>query len=143
MQYLLTEEEYSTLTNKSPDALLKETNTALKINLDEFQTKLSQTPTVSESKFDSLFITTGSRLCLGSYSDFITLFNGLSQATLNDSAKTICGYLTNLAKLFNYKPQFDSQKDLKAYRVSLQKKNLFNLVVEEGKRHLEFSDAKI
>ena len=51
-------------------------------------------------------------------------------------------YLTKLASNFNYEPQFESQKDLKAYRVSLQKKNLFNQVVKDGKRYLEFTDAK-
>lgn len=142
MQYLLTEEEYLTLTKETADSLLRETNSKLKATVDELQAKLNQTPTVVESKFDSPFIAVKSKLCLRNYTDFIVLYNSLAQPTLNDSDKEVYDYLTKLASNFNYESQFESQKDLKAYRVSLQKKNLFNQVVKDGKRYLEFTDAK-
>ena len=152
MQYILTQEEYSALPAGTSDSLLRETNTKLKATNDELQAKLdiiqsapnSVEPTVKvvESKFDSPFIVTGSKLCLRSYTDFILLYNGLAQASFTDSDKTIYDYLTNMAEMFNYNPQFESQKDLKAYRVSLQKKDLYNPIVKDGKRYLEFTNAK-
>lgn len=152
MQYILTQEEYSALTSGTSDSILRETNAKLKASNDELQAKLdslqstqnSVEPTVKviESKFDSPFIVTGSKLCLRSYTDFILLYNGLAQASFTDSDKEIYEYLTTTAEMFNYKPQFESQKDLKAYRVSLQKKNLYNPVVKDGRRYLEFTDAK-
>ena len=141
MQYLLTEEEYNTLTNGSPDSLLRETNATLKSKLDECQAKLNQTPVVSESKFDSPFMVTNDKLLVRSYTDFIILFNSLATPTLNESDKAVFDYLTTLASVFNYQPQFAEQKDLKAYRVSLQKKDLCNPIVKDGKRYLEFTKA--
>ena len=142
MQYILTQEEYDALTAGSPDSLLRETNNTLKAKLDECQVKLNQLPTAVESKFDSPFIVTNSKLCLRSYTDFIILFNSLAQPTLNDSDKALYEYITLLAKYFNYDPQFESQQDLKAYRVSLQKKNLINQVVKDGRKYMEFTDGK-
>lgn len=152
MQYLLTQEEYNALTSGTSDSILRETNAKLKATNDELQAKLdiiqaapnSVEPTVKvvESKFDSPFIVTESKLCLRSYTDFIVLYNGLAQASFTDSDKAIYDYLTTMAEMFNYKPQFESQKDLKAYRVSLQKKDLYNPVVKDGRRYLEFTDAK-
>ena len=42
--------------------------------------------------------------------------------------------------MFNYEPQFESQKELKAYRVSLQKKNIFIQVLKDGRVYLDFID---
>ena len=155
MQYILSQEEYSALTSGTSDSILRETNAKLKASNDELQAKLdiiqatpsSVEPTVKlvelvESRFDSPFIVTGSKLCLRSYTDFIILYNGLAQSSFTDSDKEIYEYLTTMAEMFNYKPQFESQKDLKAYRVSLQKKDLYNPVVKDGRRYLEFTDAK-
>ena len=152
MQYILSQEEYSALTSGTSDSILRETNAKLKASNDELQAKLdafqsapsSVEPTVKvvESRFDSPFIVTGSKLCLRSYTDFIILYNGLAQSSFTDSDKEIYEYLTTMAEMFNYKPQFESQKDLKAYRVSLQKKDLYNPIVKDGRRYLEFTDAK-
>ena len=109
MQYLLTEEEYLTLTKGTADSLLRETNSKLKATVDELQAKLNQTPTVVESKFDSPFIAVKSKLCLRNYTDFIVLYNSLAQPTLNESDKEVYDYLTKLASNFNYEPQFESQ----------------------------------
>lgn len=142
MQYILSQDEYDALTSSTGDSLLRETNTKLKLTVDELQSKLSQVQPSKpvESKFDSPFIATGNKLCLRSYTDFIILYNGLAKSNLTDSDKDIYDYTTKLAQMFNYEPQFESQKELKAYRVSLQKKKLFTASIKEGRVYLEFTD---
>jgi hypothetical protein len=141
MQYILTEEEYQDLKKSNPDQLLRDTNTQLKAKLDEFEASVNNQPKTTVSKvshFDSPFIVTNEHLCLRSPTDFIILFNSLAEPTLSESDKALFEYVTNLAIMFNYKPQFAEQRDLKAYRVSLQKKQLCNKVVKDGKCYLEF-----
>ena len=142
MQYILSQDEYDALTADTADSLLRETNTKLKLTVDELQSKLSQVqPSKSnESKFDSPFIAAGNKLCLRNYIDFIVLYNGLAKPNLTESDKEIYEYVTKLAEMFNYEPQFESQKELKAYRVSLQKKNAFTQVLKEGRVYLDFID---
>lgn len=147
MQYILSQDEYDALTADTADSLLRETNTKLKLTVDELQSKLSQVqpskPVESkpiESKFDSPFIAAGYKLCLRNYTDFIVLYNGLAKPNLTESDKEIYDYTTKLAEMFNYEPQFESQKELKAYRVSLQKKNAFTQVLKDGRVYLDFID---
>ena len=142
MQYILSQDEYDALTASTADTLLRETNTKLKLTVDELQSKLSQAQPSKpiESKFDSPFIATGNKLCLRNYTDFIVLYNGLAKPNLTESDKEIYDYITKLAEMFNYEPQFESQKELKAYRVSLQKKNAFTQVLKEGRVYLDFID---
>ena len=145
MQYILSQDEYDALTADTADSLLRETNTKLKLTVDELQSKLSQAQPSKpiESKFDSPFIAAGNKLCLRNYTDFIVLYNGLAKPNLTESDKEIYDYTTKLAEMFNYEPQFESQKELKAYRVSLQKKNAFTQVLKEGRVYLEFTDKSI
>ena len=142
MQYILSQDEYDALTTSTADSLLRETNTKLKLTVDELQSKLSQAQPSKpvESKFDSPFIAAGNKLCLRNYTDFIVLYNGLAKPNLTESDKEIYDYTTKLAEMFNYEPQFESQKELKAYRVSLQKKNTFIQVLKEGRVYLDFID---
>ena len=142
MQYILSQDEYDALTTSTADSLLRETNTKLKLTVDELQSKLSQVQPSKpvESKFDSPFIAAGNKLCLRNYTDFIVLYNGLAKPNLTESDKEIYDYTTKLAEMFNYAPQFESQKELKAYRVSLQKKNAFTQVLKEGRVYLDFID---
>ena len=142
MQYILSQDEYDALTADTADSLLRETNTKLKLTVDELQSKLSQAQPSKpvESKFDSPFIAAGNKLCLRNYIDFIVLYNGLAKPNLTESDKEIYDYTTKLAEMFNYEPQFESQKELKAYRVSLQKKNIFIQVLKEGRVYLDFID---
>ena len=142
MQYILSQDEYDALTADTADSLLRETNTKLKLTVDELQSKLSQVQPSKhiESKFDSPFVAAGYKLCLRSYTDFIVLYNGLAKPNLTESDKEIYEYVTKLAEMFNYKPQFESQKELKSYRVSLQKKNIFTQVLKEGRVYLYFND---
>ena len=142
MQYILSQDEYDALTTSTADSLLRETNTKLKLTVDELQSKLSQAQPSKpvESKFDSPFIAAGNKLCLRNYTDFIVLYNGLAKPNLTESDKEIYDYITKLAEMFNYEPQFESQKELKAYRVSLQKKNIFIQVLKEGRVYLDFID---
>ena len=142
MQYILSQDEYDALTASTADSLLRETNTKLKLTVDELQSKLSQVQPSNpiESKFDSPFIAAGNKLCLRNYIDFIVLYNGLAKPNLTESDKEIYDYTTKLAEMFNYEPQFESQKELKAYRVSLQKKNAFTQVLKEGRVYLDFID---
>ena len=142
MQYILSQDEYDALTADTADSLLRETNTKLKLTVDELQSKLSQAQPSKpvESKFDSPFVAAGNKLCLRNYIDFIVLYNGLAKPNLTESDKEIYDYTTKLAEMFNYEPQFESQKELKAYRVSLQKKNAFTQVLKEGRVYLDFID---
>ena len=142
MQYILSQDEYDALTTSTADSLLRETNTKLKLTVDELQSKLSQAQPSKpvESKFDSPFIAAGNKLCLRNYTDFIVLYNGLAKPNLTESDKEIYDYITKLAEMFNYEPQFESQKELKAYRVSLQKKNAFTQVLKDGRVYLDFID---
>ena len=142
MQYILSQDEYDALTTSTADSLLRETNTKLKLTVDDLQSKLSQAQPSKpvESKFDSPFIAAGNKLCLRNYTDFIVLYNGLAKPNLTESDKEIYDYTTKLAEMFNYEPQFESQKELKAYRVSLQKKNAFTQVLKEGRVYLDFID---
>ena len=142
MQYILSQDEYDALTADTADSLLRETNTKLKLTVDDLQSKLSQAQPSKpiESKFDSPFIAAGNKLCLRNYIDFIVLYNGLAKPNLTESDKEIYDYTTKLAEMFNYEPQFESQKELKAYRVSLQKKNIFIQVLKEGRVYLDFID---
>ncbi len=142
MQYILSQDEYDALTASTADTLLRETNTKLKLTVDELQSKLSQAQPSKpiESKFDSPFVAAGNKLCLRNYTDFIVLYNGLAKPNLTESDKEIYEYVTKLAEMFNYEPQFESQKELKAYRVSLQKKNAFTQVLKEGRVYLDFID---
>lgn len=142
MQYILSQDEYDALTASTADTLLRETNAKLKLTVDELQSKLSQAQPSKpiESKFDSPFIAAGNKLCLRNYTDFIVLYNGLAKPNLTESDKEIYDYITKLAEMFNYEPQFESQKELKAYRVSLQKKNAFTQVLKEGRVYLDFID---
>ena len=142
MQYILSQDEYDALTADTADSLLRETNTKLKLTVDELQSKLSQAQPSKpiESKFDSPFIAAGNKLCLRNYTDFIVLYNGLAKPNLTESDKEIYEYVTKLAEMFNYETQFESQKELKAYRVSLQKKNAFTQVLKEGRVYLDFID---
>ena len=142
MQYILSQDEYDALTSSTGDSLLRETNTKLKLTVDELQSKLSQAQPSKpvESKFDSPFIAAGNKLCLRNYTDFIVLYNGLAKPNLTESDKEIYDYTTKLAEMFNYEPQFESQKELKAYRVSLQKKNIFTQILKEGRVYLYFND---
>ena len=142
MQYILSQDEYDALTTSTADSLLRETNTKLKLTVDELQSKLSQAQPSKpiESKFDSPFIAAGNKLCLRNYIDFIVLYNGLAKPNLTESDKEIYDYTTKLAEMFNYEPQFESQKELKAYRVSLQKKNAFTQVLKDGRVYLDFID---
>lgn len=142
MQYILSQDEYDALTTSTADSLLRETNTKLKLTVDELQSKLSQAQPSKpvESKFNSPFVAAGNKLCLRNYIDFIVLYNGLAKPNLTESDKEIYEYVTKLAEMFNYKPQFESQKELKSYRVSLQKKNIFTQVLKEGRVYLYFND---
>lgn len=140
MQYILTEQEYKELKESSPDQLLRDTNTQLKQKLDACESKLEQ-GAFDNVKLESPFIVTNEHLCIRGSADFMILYNALAGSTLNNSDEAIFNYLTNLAQMLNYEPQFDAQKDLKAYRVSLQKKKLYNKVMKDGKIYLEFPNT--
>lgn len=142
MQYILTEEEYQALKSSSQDQLLRDTNAQLKAKLDEMEADLDKPQRFTkESTLDSPFIVTNEHLCLRSPTDFIVMYNNLSEPTLSSSDKSMFLQLVRIAEILNYEPQFKDQKDLKAYRVSLQKKNLCSPVVKDGKRYLEFPSA--
>lgn len=138
--YQLTKEQYEDLlkVKENPDIMLRETNTTLKKKVDELQAKLDK------GSFDNIrvqtpFIVTNEALCMHTPSDFILLYNSLAKATLKDSDKFIFEYLTNLAESFNYKPQFSDSSKLKAYRVSLQKKDICQPVKMNGLIYLKTS----
>ena len=140
MQHIIqmSEEEYQELlkAKSEPDQLLRDTNIQLKQKLDKCQVKLEQ-GAFDNCKLESPFIVTNEHLRLRSPTDFIILYNNLRGPTLTSADAAIFDYITTLAKLFNYEPQFAEQRDLKAYRVSLQKKKLCKPVRRDGIFYLQ------
>lgn len=141
--HILTEEEYNDLlkVQSKPDDLLRETNTQLKKKLDEAEAKLKQ-GSFDNVKLDSPFIVVNNKLCLRSATDFIVMYNNVADATLTQSDICMFNQLTAAAKLFNLDCQFNDTKQLKAYRVSLQKKNLCTPIKVDGRNYLQINKDK-
>ena len=141
--HILTEEEYQELltVQSKPDDLLRETNTQLKKKLDEAEAKLKQ-GSFDNIKLDSPFIVVNSKLCLRSATDFIVMYNNVADTTLTQSDLVMFNQLTHVAQLFNLYCQFDDTKQLKAHRVSLQKKNLCTPIKVDGRNYLQINKDK-
>ena len=141
--HILTEEEYADLlkVQSKPDDLLRETNTQLKKKLDEAEAKLKQ-GSFDNIKLDSPFIVVNNKLCLRSATDFIIMYNNIADTTLTQSDLVMFNQLTAAANLFNLYCQFDDTKQLKAHRVSLQKKNLCTPTKVDGRNYLQINKDK-
>lgn len=141
--HILTEEEYQALLiiQSKPDELLRETNTQLKKKLDEAEAKLKQ-GSFDNIKLDSPFIVVNNKLCLRSATDFIVMYNNVADTTLTQSDLVMFNQLTAVANLFNLYCQFDDTKQLKAHRVSLQKKNLCTPIKVDGRNYLQINKDK-
>ncbi len=139
-QIVLTEEEYQDLlkVQNKPDELLRETNLALKKKLDEAETRLKQ-GAFDNIKLDSPFIVVNNNLCLRSATDFIVMYNNVADTTLTQSDLVMFNQLTAVANLFNLYCQFDDTKQLKAHRVSLQKKNLCTPIKVDRRNYLQIN----
>ena len=141
--HILTEEEYQALltVQTEPDELLRETNTQLKKKLDEAEAKLKQ-GSFDNIKLDSPFIVVNNKLCLRSATDFIIMYNHIAGTTLTESDLVMFNQLTYTAQFFNLDCQFDDTKQLKAHRVSLQKKNLCTPIKVDGRNYLQINKDK-
>lgn len=141
--HILTEEEYQALltVQSKPDDLLRETNAQLKKKLDEAEAKLKQS-SFDNIKLDSPFIIVNNKLCLRSATDFIIMYNNVADTTLTQSDLVMFNQLTHVAQLFNLYCQFDDTKQLKAHRVSLQKKNLCTPIKVDGRNYLQINKDK-
>ena len=141
--HILTEEEYQALltVQTEPDELLRETNAQLKKKLDEAEAKLKQ-GSFDNVKLDSPFIVVNNKLCLRSATDFIIMYNNVADTTLTQSDICMFNQLTVAANLFNLDCQFDDTKQLKAHRVSLQKKNLCTPIKVDGRNYLQINKDK-
>ena len=141
--HILTEEEYQALltVQSKPDELLRETNTQLKKKLDEAEAKLKQ-GSFDNIKLDSPFIVVNNTLCLRSATDFIIMYNNVADTTLTQSDLVMFNQLTHVAQLFNLDCQFADTKQLKAHRVSLQKKNLCTPIKVDGRNYLQINKDK-
>lgn len=141
--HILTEEEYQALltVQTEPDELLRETNTQLKKKLDEAEAKLKK-GSFDNIKLDSPFIVVNNKLCLRSATDFIIMYNNVADTTLTQSDLVMLNQLTAAANLFNLDCQFDDTKQLKAHRVSLQKKNLCTPIKVDGRNYLQINKDK-
>ena len=141
--HILTEEEYQALltVQSEPDELLRETNTQLKKKLDEAEAKLKQ-GSFDNIKLDSPFIVVNNTLCLRSATDFILMYNNVADTTLTQSDLVMFNQLTHVANLFNLDCQFADTKQLKAHRVSLQKKNLCTPIKVDGRNYLQINKDK-
>ena len=141
--HILTEEEYQALltVQSKPDELLRETNTQLKKKLDEAEAKLKQ-GSFDNVKLDSPFIVVNNKLCLRSATDFIVMYNNVADTTLTQSDLVMFNQLTHIAQLFNLDCQFADTKQLKAHRVSLQKKNLCTPIKVDGRNYLQINKDK-
>lgn len=141
--HILTEEEYQALltVQSKPDDLLRETNKQLKSKLDEAEAKLKQ-GSFDNAKLDSPFIVINNKLCLRSATDFIVMYNNVADTTLTQSDICMFNQLTHVAQLFNLECQFTDTKQLKAHRVSLQKKNLCTPIKVDGRNYLQINKDK-
>ena len=141
--HILTEEEYQALltVQTEPDELLRETNTQLKKKLDEAEAKLKQ-GSFDNIKLDSPFIVVNNKLCLRSATDFIVMYNNVAGTTLTESDARMFSKLSHTATTFNLDCQFDDTKQLKAHRVSLQKKNLCTPIKVDGRNYLQINKDK-
>ena len=141
--HILTEEEYEALltVQTEPDELLRETNTQLKKKLDEAEAKLKQ-GSFDNVKLDSPFIVVNNKLCFRSATDFIVMYNNVADTTLTQSDLVMFNQLTHVAQLFNLYCQFDDTKQLKAHRVSLQKKSLCTPIKVDGRNYLQINKDK-
>ena len=141
--HILTEEEYQALltVQTKPDELLRETNAQLKKKLDEAEAKLKQ-GSFDNVKLDSPFIVVNNKLCLRSATDFIVMYNNIADTTLTQSDLVMFDQLTYTAQFFNLDCQFDDTKQLKAHRVSLQKKNLCTPIKVDGRNYLQIDKDK-
>ena len=141
--HILTEEEYNDLlkVQSKPDDLLRETNTQLKKKLDEAEAKLKQ-GSFDNVKLDSPFIVVNNKLCLRSATDFIVMYNNVAGTTLTESDARMFSKLSHTATTFNLDCQFDDTKQLKAHRVSLQKKNLCTPIKVDGRNYLQINKDK-
>ena len=141
--HILTEEEYQALltVQSKPDDLLRETNTQLKKKLDEAEAKLKQ-GSFDNIKLDSPFIVVNNKLCLRSATDFIVMYNNVAGTTLTESDARMLSNLSHIATTFNLDCQFADTKQLKAHRVSLQKKNLCTPIKVDGRNYLQINKDK-
>ena len=141
--HILTEEEYQALltVQTEPDELLRETNKQLKSKLDEAEAKLKQ-GSFDNIKLDSPFIVVNSKLCLRSATDFIVMYNNVAGTTLTQSDIQMFNQLVQISHLFNLEWQFADTKQLKAHRVSLQKKNLCTPIKVGGRNYLQINKDK-
>ena len=141
--HILTEEEYQALltVQAEPDELLRETNAQLKKKLDEAEAKLKQ-GSFDNIKLDSPFIVVNNKLCLRSATDFIVMYNNVAGTTLTESDARMLSNLSHIATTFNLYCQFDDTKQLKAHRVSLQKKNLCTPIKVDGRNYLQINKDK-
>lgn len=133
----LTPEEYENLlkVQQEPDIILRQTNTQLKQKLDECTKKLEQ-GSFDTCKLDSPFMVVNNKLCFRSPTDFVIMYNNLAGLNLGDSDAAVFTNLQTIAQMFNYDTQFEQQSQLKAYRVSLQKKGLYQPTKVNGKQTL-------
>lgn len=135
---ILTEEEYEDLlkVQSKPDIMLRETNTQLKTKLDECQKQLQQ-GAFDNSRVDTPFIVNpdSSSLCFRSPTDFIIMWNSLAQSSLTGSDEALFEEMKHISELFTYGLQFASAKEVKAYRVNLQKKKIITGRVTSNKKH--------
>ena len=141
--HILTEEEYQALLTVQtvPDELLRETNAQLKKKLDEAEAKLKQ-GSFDNIKLDSPFIVVNNKLCLRSATDFIVMYNNVAGTTLTESDARMLSNLSHIATTFNLDSQFTYTKQLKAHRVSLQKKNLCTPIKVDGRNYLQINKDK-
>ena len=141
--HILTEEEYQALltVQSKPDDLLRETNAQLKKKLDEAEAKLKQ-GSFDNIKLDSPFIVVNNKLCLRSATDFIIMYNNVAGTTLTESDARMFSNLSHIATTFNLDCQFADTKQLKAHRVSLQKKNLCTPIKVDGRNYLQINKDK-
>ena len=124
--YILTQAQLDELMtpHNEPDQLLRDTNSELKRKLD-VATKALEQGSWQHTSVDTPFNIIDDTLILRSVVDFAVLYNNLSKPALGDTDKAVFDYLSLTAGLFNLKPQFSEQSKLKAHRVNLQKKGLY------------------
>lgn len=130
--YQLTQAQYDELrtVQTEPDQLLRETNKTLTTKLEEAERKLKE-GSFENARLDSPVMVNDEVLAPRSVTDFVTMFNSLSDfhkpRTIKQADQLVFEYTEQMALVFNYTNFFKSQQELKRYRTAIVKKGVYSM----------------
>lgn len=144
-QYILTEQEYNDLINQSSNVFQEQRIIELETELDKYKiykrsmeldgAQLAQAVT-KPNNITYPFEVQDNVLSVSSTENFVTLFNTLAHehlaAQLKQVDSAVYTYLQNLCNRFGYTNCSTAPTEVKRYRVSLQKQELYKPTKVKG-----------